>query len=59
MARGRNVGVCETLASETVRVATVAETSVVVAVDAALGIIAGTLLRLDWIRGTGAWTTAR
>jgi hypothetical protein len=36
-----------------VRVATVAETSVVVVVDVALGIIAGTLLRLDWIRGTG------
>ena len=32
---------------------TVAETSVVVVVDAALGSIAGTLLHLDWIRGTG------
>jgi hypothetical protein len=53
MARGRNVGVCEALASETVRVATVAETSLVVVVDATRGIIARTLLRHHWVRGTG------
>ena len=33
--------------------ATVAETSAVVAVDATLGIIAGMLLRLHWIHGIG------